>query len=336
VIIWTLVDDRVGSNNQSIALSERLSRYYIIKKITYNFLVKLPNFIRRGTLVGINRKESDNVEADFPDVVVCAGRRLSSVALYIKKKSGGRTFIINIMNPDLPFDDFDLVLLPKHDNISKRLASSENLFETNGALSRTDIRRIDEEAERWRSFFKDYNKPLVALIIGGDTKHHRFNPKDFGAMISDLSNVVNKLSGTLLITTSRRTSPECIIRMRQKLNCDYYLYDWKWEQDSRNLMKNPLGNPYFAFLGLADFLIVTGDSISMISEACSTGKPTYVYMPSNSLEKKHLRFCNQMIEQGYVKRFDGNVSILEKYAYKPLNELDRVTEFIYKKFEEKQ
>ena len=103
MIVWALTDERVGGNNQSIAVAEKLSPYYIIKKINYNSLIFLPNIIRRGSLLGVDKGTSDNIEQDLPDVVVCAGRRLSSVALNIKKRSGGRAFVINIMNPNMSF-----------------------------------------------------------------------------------------------------------------------------------------------------------------------------------------------------------------------------------------
>ena len=119
--VWILTDDRTGGNNQSIAVGESLSTDCIVKKISYNFFVKLPNFIRKDTLIGVNKKESSDIQKDLPDVVVCAGRRLSSIALYIKKLSKGKTFVINILNPNLPYDKFNLVLLPFHDNTPKNL-----------------------------------------------------------------------------------------------------------------------------------------------------------------------------------------------------------------------
>ena len=336
MIVWVLTDDRVGSNNQSIAIAEKLSRYYIIKKIVYNSLIELPNFIRRSSLIGINKEESDSLETDLPDIVVVAGRRLSSVALNIKKRNNNRTFIVNIMNPDLPFDKFDVILLPKHDKISKRLLNKGNIIETNGTINRVSSLKIKEETEKWKEFFKSYDRPLISLIVGGDTKNYKFDPKEFGEMVKNLSALVNRKNGTLLITTSRRTSDECLNQIKQKIDCDYYLYDWRLETDSSNLLKTNLGNPYYAFLGLSDFLVVTGDSMSMISEACSTGKPTYVYMPKESLGKKHLRFCADMLKDKYVKEFTKNTDDLEAYTYKPLDELDRVVKLIYKKIEEKK
>lgn len=335
MIVWILVDDRIGGNNQSIAVGERLSTYYIIKKIYYNSFISLPNFIRRDTLIGVNKKRSDNVQEDLPDIVVCAGRRLSSVALNIKKRSNGRTFIINIMNPNISFKYFDLVILPKHDNTPKCLLKS-NVVETNSSLNRINKSKMQEESSKWKGFFRDYNKPLVSLIVGGDTKDYKFDSAEFGIMVSNLSNIVNKLSGTLLITSSRRTNDECIKKIRQKVNCDYFFYDWKWENDPKNIKKNQLGNPYFALLSLSDFLVITGDSMSMVSEACSTGRPTYVYIPKNSLSKKHLRFLKTLIKENYIKEFSKNTIMLEKYKYKPLNELERVINIIEEKIKEKR
>ena len=86
----------------------------------------------------------------------------------------------------------------------------------------------------------------------------------------------------------------------------------------------------------AAFLVVTGDSMSMVSEACSTGKPTYVYMPKDSLGKKHLRFLQALMKDNYIKEFDKNTVNLEKYDYEPLDELNRVIKIIEKKLKEKK
>lgn len=337
MIIWVLTDNRVGSNNQSIAIAEKLSRYYVIKNIVYDdFFILLPNFIRRSSLIGINQKDSSDIKSDLPDIIICAGRRLSTVALNIKKRTKNKAFIINIMNPNLNFNKFDLVLLPYHDKTSKIFLKQNNVVETTGSLTRINDAKIKEEVDKWKNFFKDYNKPLVFLMIGGDTKEYSYDPKDFGLMISNLSNIVNKISGTLLITTSRRTSTDCVEQLRKKINCDYYLYDWKWENDERNIRKNPLGNPYYALLGLADFLVVTADSMSMVSECCSTGKPTYIYMPKKSISKKHHSFCESLIIKKTAREFNKDVTDLEAYIYTPLDELNRIMKIIIKKLEERK
>jgi mitochondrial fission protein ELM1 len=294
MLIWVLTDERIGSNNQSIALAEQLSQHYITKNIKYNNLIKLPNFIRRGSLLGINLKKSDDLNTnEYPDVLICAGRRLSSVGLNIKNKSQGKTFVINIMNPNLPYNKFDLILLPKHDDTKPVIkARNKNIIETNGSLNKVKLDRIDNEKAKWQIELEKMPEPRIGFIIGGDTKSTKFPAENFGKTTKQLSDLTKKLGGSLLITTSRRTSYECLQELKKNLDCKYYLYDWNDENTKSPEHRNPLGNPYFAYMGISDYLVVTGDSMSMVSEACSTGKPVYVYMPDSALGKKHKRFCH--------------------------------------------
>ena len=329
--IWILTDDRIGSNNQSIAIGNNIGGECIIKKVVYNKYIKIPNFIRQNSLIGIDKNKSDDLTNDLPDVVICAGRRLSSVALNIKKQSNGKTFVINIMNPNLNFGKFDLIILPKHDNTKdKILKKYKNVIETDGTLNLVNKERIENETNKWFDTFKDYKKPIVSLIIGGDTKDYKFDSKQFGLMVKQLSEIINNLNGSLFITTSRRTSDNCLKEIKENLKCEYYLYDWK--EDSKN---NNVNNPYFAFLGISDFLIATGDSMSMVSECCSTGKPTYIYMPENSIAKKHRRFCENLIKNGVAKEFNSSISSLEIYNYTPLNEVEKVVDIIKSKIYKK-
>jgi len=332
--IWILTDNRIGSNNQSIAIAEKLSSDYITKKIEYNSLIKLPNFIRRSSLLGIDLSKSDSLDGSYPDLLISAGRRLSSVALNIKKKSGGKTFIVNIMDPNLPYNKFDLVLLPQHDNISETMKIKyPNIIETIGSVNRIQSTKMKSEAKKWETELKKLPKPYIAFIIGGDTKNTTFPPNKFGEITKALSNLANTMNGSLLITTSRRTSPACLQALKENLNCKYYLYDWNDENLKSEEQKNPLGNPYFAYMGISDYLVVTGDSMSMVSEACSTGKPVYVYMPNQALGKKHKRFCAKLITKGYIKEFNESTKKLETYKYSPLNEAKRITGILMKKLE---
>ncbi len=332
MVIWILTDNRIGSNNQSIAIGESLGGYCIKKNIVYNKMILLPNIVRQSSLLGIDKKNSDNIFDDLPDVVICAGRRLSSVALNIKKRSNNKTFVINIMNPNLNFKKFDLIILPKHDCTNKHILDKcKNIIETNGTLNRVNREKICEENSKWNEFFKNYKHPLYSLIIGGDTKDYKFDPGYFGKMVKKLSEIVIKAGGSLLITTSRRTSDLCIKEMKLNLRCNYYLYDWKLENDESNMNKNKLGNPYYALMGISDFLIVTGDSMSMVSECCSTGKPVYIYMPEDSMAKKHKLFCNNLLKNGIVKVFNDLTEEIEHYNYVPLDEVNRIKNVINNK-----
>jgi hypothetical protein len=72
----------------------------------------------------------------------------------------------------------------------------------------------------------------------------------------------------LLITTSARTPAPTIDTLAEHLTCPSHLF--RWSKDAKE-------NPYFAFLGLAESIVVTGDSMSMLTEACATRKPVHIF-----------------------------------------------------------
>lgn len=298
MVIWVLIDNKIGSNMQSLALAKGLSNGYIVKNIKYNRFIRLPNFLRGSGLLGIDKGNSDNIFDNLPNLVISAGRRLASVALNIKKRSKGKTKVVAILNPNFCYSKFDAVILPQHDH-----KNGKNVINFIGSITGLSQDRMIRDANEWRTIFDKYKKPLVAVLIGGDSKDRKFDPQSLCKIFA--------LKESLLVNTTRRTSPACMEEIKKHQYC--YLYDWSREQGQNT--------PYFACLSLADYIIITGDSINMVAEACSTGKPVYIYMPKESLSKKHYNFCNQMISGGFAREFTGT---LEKYEYEPLNELERV------------
>ena len=113
-------------------------------------------------------------------------------------------------------------------------------------------------------------------------------------------------TGSLIITPSRRTSPEALRVLKEALaNVPYFLWDGQGD------------NPYFGILGLADFLVVTCDSVNMVSEAASTGKPVYVVdLPGGS--EKFGRFHRALREDGITRPFTGK---LQSYSYVPPDDM---------------
>ena len=83
-------------------------------------------------------------------------------------------------------------------------------------------------------------------------------------------------------------------------------------------------NPYYGMLALADAIIVTCDSVNMVSEACTTGKPVYVIdLPGGS--DKFRRFHQAMRDDGLTRPFADR---LEMWNYPPLNDVELVAERI--------
>jgi hypothetical protein len=129
----------------------------------------------------------------------------------------------------------------------------------------------------------------------------------------DLAEALKKNKGHFLITPSRRTRPDLIQFLKDSLaGISYEIWDGKDE------------NPYLAYLGLADQLIVSGESVSMISEACLTGKPVYIWEPGRS-HRKHREFRQDLYAQGYAQALS---SPLLPYHPKKLDEMSRVTHLV--------
>ena len=119
--VWLLTDDRAGNVNQLLGIAEALGYSFECKEIRYDKWVKLPNFIRGKSLLGLNQKTAENIKEPWPDFVLSAGRRSFPVARYIRKMSGNRTKIIQLMNPGKAgFSEADLVVLPAHDTHAKK------------------------------------------------------------------------------------------------------------------------------------------------------------------------------------------------------------------------
>ncbi|RYE12832.1 MAG: hypothetical protein EOP34_10060, partial [Rickettsiales bacterium] len=90
-------------------------------------------------------------------------------------------------------------------------------------------------------------------------------------------------------------------------------------------------NPYFAILSYADHIIVTGDSISMCSDACFTGKPVYIYFDKRLCSVKHIKFHNELYNSNFARNFD-NIYIDNQLNFKKLDEKKRITDIIKFKF----
>jgi len=286
MIIWILTDDRAGNNTQTIGVAEALELPFIEKKLIYNKWARLPNFIKGASLIGVKNKDVF-LENEFPDILISAGRKQATIARCIKEVTF-KTKLIHLMNPDCPFDDFDLVVLPEHDKYNNK-ENANNVLYTIGSPNSINKQKLDKTVEN-----------TTAVLIGGDNKHGKFTKKNAEQFINKI-----KGQGSLIVTVSRRT-PSFIKEMLIKNNIEISEM------------------PYLEILSKAEKIIVTGDSIAMCAESCGTGKPVYIFAPSNA-SKKHMHFINSLYKKGYARELGDK---LESWDYEPLNEAKRVAKAI--------
>lgn len=283
--IWLLTDDRAGNVNQLLGIAEALGEPWERKEIRYNRWVRLPNLLRGGGLIGIDALSRAGLTSPWPDVVLAAGRRAFPVARYIRRQSGGRTRIVQVMNPGRAgWREADLIVLPAHDDYRGHDARVMTVV---GAPHRVSREKLRAERAVWEPRFQAYPHKRVALIVGGATKDKPF-PE---TAAHELVRAVRALQpASVLATTSRRTPPEVVDILQRDLPqpCFFYRYGDAGE------------NPYFGLLSTADEIVVTGDSLSMCSECCATGVPVHIFAPATMMGPKHKRFHTELYARGFA------------------------------------
>ncbi len=292
--VWVLDDGRPGTFNQALGVAEALEIPFTVQKVAYNDWAKLPNCLRGASAIGIAKETLDSLDGKkFPDLLITSGRRAAPFARYIRKLSGNKTRLVQIMYPGkCALKDFMLVAVPKHDRVKLK---HKNIMQITGAPHRVTGEKLRTETDSWLEKFKDLPRPFTALIVGGSTKNREFTTE----MAKDLAWRVNELisanRGTVLMTTSRRTGKEQENILLKEIDEPRYVYKWGDKGE----------NPYFGFLALADRIIVTGDSVSMCSEACATPVPVYIYDNPDLLTPKHKRFLDELYKEGYADSLTG-------------------------------
>ena len=314
---WIIIDDKAGNANQAIAVANALGEAYEIKKLEYNFWAFLPNMLKFNSLIGVKKNLSSNLSPPYPDLIISSGRRAAAVSNYIKKHNK-ECYVTHLMHPDLPFENFDLVCLPLHD-FKESYKQFKNILYTIGAPSWFDTKLLKAKGNSFKDKLS-IEPPFVSLILGGKNKQGEYSLQEYEWLAKKANLLAQEIGASLLITNSRRTSRDILSNILQYIEVPYFLFDWHSPFNQEN--------PYLAFLNLSDYFIITGDSISICSDALTTGKPIYIYRNDELLSKKHRKFLDYLSEVGYTKTLCEETTELLKWRYSPLQEAERVCQFI--------
>lgn len=308
---WILTEGIAGTENQCIGLAEALGMTPVIKRVKLAFPWKklspwLP-FCHSHALA----EGSDNLEPPYPDLLISSGRKSIGAALDVVKKSHGSTFHVHIQNPKAHVDKFDLVVAPQHDGLQ-----GDNVITTRAALHRVTSKKIEDAKAKFQKDFSRLPHPRVAVLIGGSSKAHKMTLENTKALAVQLQQLVDHRKTGLMITASRRTGEENTKYLREQLQGPN-IYFWDGTGD----------NPFFGILAMADYIIVTEDSVSMTSEALATGKPVYIASLEGGARRLDL-FHKMLQEQGYTRPFTG---MLEEWSYTPPDDTERAAAEVIKR-----
>jgi mitochondrial fission protein ELM1 len=286
---WALTTGEAGMRSQARGLATAVAPWVNEKIVSFKPLWRRAPSGMPFLLKGLD-SSSDPLEPPWPDLVVTCGRRAGAVGLALKAKSGGRLKLVHVQDPQTSPRGFDLVVAMPHDRVS-----GPNVLRVETALHDVRPSRLAGAARIWEPRLAHLPRPYVGVLLGGSTGKVQFGVAEAHRLQEGLTRLRASTGGTLLILPSRRT-PSSVARYFEVMaRMDRGAWVWDGEGD----------NPYLGVLGLADRLVVTADSISMVSEALATAAPIELFMLT--LGARHSRFVSGLINRGLVQRFTGEL-----------------------------
>ena len=261
--IWLLMGHRAGDNAQLMALVEALGWPYEIKRLAYK-RAELPiNLLLGGSLAGIAKRGSSRLEPPWPDLVIAGGRRNEPVSRWIRKRHPS-VRLVHLGRPWSRLERFDLIVTtPQY-----RLPERSNVLRNQPPLHTVTEDRLADAATLWAPRLAHLPRPWVAVLVGGSSGPYTFSAEAGARLGRQANELAAAAGGSLLVTTSARTLPEATAALVAAIDRPSHIFRWR---------KDAEDNPYLGYLALADSIIVTGESISMLTEACVTQKPVYIF-----------------------------------------------------------
>ena len=279
--IWVLLGPHRGDNNQVIALAESLGLPFETRTLSYNLLRKLGPRRLGTSMRSLTRRSRAQLTSPWPDMVIGIGRRSVPVARWIRQQSGGKARLVRLGNPEVDTGAFDLVLTTPQYPVEP----ADNVVRLPLVISR--YRKAPASSSEEEAFLAALPRPHLLLALGGPTKFWELPPERVVEAATRLSRRAKSRGGSLIVVPSPRTEAETQAAVKVALG-------------GRGCFIEDRKPRFPVLLADADEIFVTGDSVSMVSEAILTGKP--VGMIPIELSRSGRRRLGASIEDGAGKR----------------------------------
>ena len=241
-------------------------------------------------------------------VIISCGRKSVIPSIALKKRLGDQIFNIHIQDPKVSFKHFDLIISPQHDNLR-----GENIINTTGAIHYLTKKEINDYS-KYLGIEKDKRKELVAFIIGGPNKYYKYSEKQIHDLFNKVKTLFTPDKYKIIVIPSYRT-PENIL----KIAFNTFSFN-------HHVVKTIDKKAYLSALSISNYLVVTCDSTSMISEAAMTGKPVYIaMMKSFKPTGRFKKFYSQLKDLGVTRELGDRI---ESWSYNALNEVGRIAPIV--------
>lgn len=279
---WVITADKKGTIHQAIGIPERLDIKYELKIVKLNGLTKFLGHISPKLLFFCSQINLLSRQK-MPTFIVSSGHDGLIVAAALKARKPD-LIVVHVQNPKGLLKYFDLAVIPQHDNVAK----AANIITTKIGLHHINEIKLQQEKAK---FIKQFGGAKAAFFsIGGKSVGYDLTDEWVAKFCQKLSEF-NSIK--VYVTTARRTSEKHRLYIKNNLpNNAVFLDDYSY-------------NYYIGALAFCDYIFVTNESVSMVSEACFT-KKTIVMMQIYGFRKKIKQFNDvlQKSEQAVLQKID--------------------------------
>jgi len=239
---------------------------------------------------------------EIPDLIISCGRKSVIPSIFFKRKNS-KIFTIHIQDPKVSFKNFDAIVAPEHDNLK-----GDNIYTSKGAIHYI----TEPEISKARQYLVDKIKSekIVSLILGGPNKYYSFKSDEIIKIFNHIKSTFVSDGYKVIVIPSMRTPKEIIdLAIREMSSCGHVVN--KVDKQA-----------YLSAYALANYVIVTCDSTSMISEAATSGKPIFVaQMKAKKNNYRFKRFYKLFKQMGITRDLGEKV---ETWTYNKHNEAQRI------------
>jgi len=292
-----------GMISQVEGLAKALGLEFIHEKIELNNFWKLipPKLTPIQNYVFKN-----DIKKNF-NVIISCGRKSVVPSIYLKQKYKNQVMNIHIQDPKVSLENFDFVVVPEHDGLD-----GKNVLKSKGAIHYLKDNELEENKDYLKS--KINKEKLVTLVVGGPNKYYDYDTSIIDEIFFKIKNNFISKGYQLIFIPSMRTPQNVIDKAKN-------FFD-----ENQIIITDVDKKAYLSSLKLSDYIVVTCDSTSMISEAATTGKPIYVaQMPSIKKNVRFKKFFKLFKSLNIIRDFENS---LDEWNYEKLNETDKISSYI--------
>lgn len=305
--LWTLTDGHAGNRRQADALAAALNCGPVQD---WRLQPRLPWSVSAPrSFAGAEHAfgpEFAQALAHPPRLAIGCGRQ-AALATRLLRERGSKA--VQILDPRIDTKHWDLVIAPEHD-----LLHGANILTLLGSLNPVDDAWL-ARARAAFAWFAEFPQPRTAVLLGGPSAHARFDRSAFEVLASKLEVALAREGGSVMIATSRRTPADLIAALRHRY-VETPGVVWCGDGDGPN--------PYDGLLGWADRIVCSPDSVNMVSEACATQAPVFVFDPAR-VSGRPRRFLDSLLVRGRIRAMDTQLAPFEA---EPLRETARLAELV--------